>query len=570
MPIPVGVIGGPAQLTWYIGQDEKLYAHELQTDCLFTLVEDVENLAGPVGPQGSPGPQGEVGPAGPQGAQGEPGQAGTAGAPGPQGPPGANGTSVVLKGAVANHAALPATGNVYGDLWVTSDTGHGWVWSPPGTWNDVGPIQGPAGPQGPQGAQGSQGPQGLAGPQGPQGNVGPQGIPGTAGPTGPPGPSAVSTDPNNLATLGSDSLISVPASVIWSQRLRSYNCVGNPNFEVDQRLCGTFTSALNIFTQDRWFRNTVGASMVLTCQQAGVGGVPAPGTDFFITQFAYRVQLQTPQATLAAGDYFKIAQVTEGPAHREMGGAHSISLLVRSSVANLKFSVALADPTATQSLVKLCTVPTAGVWTLIQLPNLPIMTGGTFSGAPAGAGHILHICLACGTTYTAPAADTWQSGNFIAAPGTSNFAASPANSTFDIAFVQHEPGPICTQFIDKPFTQNLDECQRFFQKTYSYGDLPGAVTQVGQRTSMSMAGQHLYVPLSFKKTMAKAPTTIVAYSPMAASGPNYVYDAGNTPQARQIVNIVGNGDSGFGGFVLATPDPAASIYYFHYIADTGW
>jgi len=135
----------------------------------------------------------------PGGAQGIQGIQGPTGPPGPQGNPG---TSVVLKGSVANQAALPSTGNTYGDLWVTLDTGHGWVWSAPGLWQDVGPIQGPVGPTGPTGPAGptgptgSQGPQGTAGtagatgatgPHGPIGNTGTQGLTGPTGPAGPTG-----------------------------------------------------------------------------------------------------------------------------------------------------------------------------------------------------------------------------------------------------------------------------------------------------------------------------------------------------------------------------------------------
>jgi hypothetical protein len=47
MPLPVDTLGGPAQLTWYIGQDDCLYAHELQTDCLFKIVEDISTLVPP-------------------------------------------------------------------------------------------------------------------------------------------------------------------------------------------------------------------------------------------------------------------------------------------------------------------------------------------------------------------------------------------------------------------------------------------------------------------------------------------------------------------------------------------
>ena len=120
---------------------------------------------------------------------------------GVKGDPGKDGTSVVLKGAVASFSLLPTTNRTVGDLWVTSDTGDGYVWG--GTsWTNTGKIQGPAGAQAtiavgttttgaagtnalvtnsgttsaavfnftvPQGAKGDKGDRGDAGPQGPAG-----------------------------------------------------------------------------------------------------------------------------------------------------------------------------------------------------------------------------------------------------------------------------------------------------------------------------------------------------------------------------------------------------------------
>lgn len=160
--------------------------------------QGVPGPTGPTGNTGSTGPQGPTGadstvpgPTGPTGAQGPPGNTGAQGIQGPtgpQGPAGANGTSVVLKGSVPTAADLPVTGNTFGDLWVTTDTGDGWVWSTPGQWANVGPIQGPEGPQGPPGAAGAQGPAGTTGAQGPTGSTGPAGSQGVQGPAGPTGP----------------------------------------------------------------------------------------------------------------------------------------------------------------------------------------------------------------------------------------------------------------------------------------------------------------------------------------------------------------------------------------------
>src|ERR1700758_1839526 len=104
-----------------------------------------------------------------------------AGPPGPPGPPGAG---LVIKGTVPTQADLPTSGNIYGDLWITQDTGHGWVWESPGTWSDVGQIQGATGPQGPPGPAGATGPKGDTGASGATGPSGPAGAQGPMGTTG--------------------------------------------------------------------------------------------------------------------------------------------------------------------------------------------------------------------------------------------------------------------------------------------------------------------------------------------------------------------------------------------------
>jgi hypothetical protein len=67
---------------------------------------------------------------------------------GPVGPPGPAGAGLLIKGTVSTSANLPTTGNVYSDLWIAQDTGHGWVWESPGVWSDIGMIEGAPGPAG--------------------------------------------------------------------------------------------------------------------------------------------------------------------------------------------------------------------------------------------------------------------------------------------------------------------------------------------------------------------------------------------------------------------------------------
>lgn len=96
---------------------------------------------------------------------------GPKGETGAVGPKGADGTSITVKGAVADKNALPADAAV-GDTYVTSDNGHMWVktsMSGDAQWTDLGEMKGPKGDRGEKGATGERGEKGATGAQGPAG-----------------------------------------------------------------------------------------------------------------------------------------------------------------------------------------------------------------------------------------------------------------------------------------------------------------------------------------------------------------------------------------------------------------
>lgn len=112
------------------------------------LAEKVEETVSKI--QTTPGPIGKTGPAGPTGAQGP------RGAAGPAGPKGADGTGFTLLGTKKAASDLPKTAKA-GDAWLVDGSVHVWSGS---AWNNVGKIQGPAGPKGDTGPKGATGPAG--------------------------------------------------------------------------------------------------------------------------------------------------------------------------------------------------------------------------------------------------------------------------------------------------------------------------------------------------------------------------------------------------------------------------
>lgn len=121
-------------------------------------------LTGPQGPIGATGATGATGPQGPKGDTGDPGgpmgpegPEGPAGAPGPIGPQGPPGQSVSIAGNVDESTDLLSLSPAVGTGYITTDTGHLWVYNGPNPndslskWTDVGNITGPPGPEGPPG-----------------------------------------------------------------------------------------------------------------------------------------------------------------------------------------------------------------------------------------------------------------------------------------------------------------------------------------------------------------------------------------------------------------------------------
>ena len=118
---------------------------------------DQGGATGATGPQGPQGPQGPIGATGATGPQGPQGPQGPTGSTGPQGPQGPQGAAIIILGSVPDVNVIPPgdpqillntqfPGAVVGNGVIDLATGDFWVYDG-ALWNNVGPIQGPQGPQ---------------------------------------------------------------------------------------------------------------------------------------------------------------------------------------------------------------------------------------------------------------------------------------------------------------------------------------------------------------------------------------------------------------------------------------
>ena len=362
-----------------------------------------------------------------------------------------------------------------------------------------------------------------------------------------------------------------PLSDIWNVRTRSFNAIGNPNFEVDQRTVGVGTTTTATFAQDRWMLNFSGSGLTAKAiQMAPNSPVLLPGTNFPLSQNFLRVTLTGQDVSPAAGDYLFLSQFIEGIRLRELlSDYHSFSIIVRSNVAGAVFGIALRDTAHANSLLNIGTIANTNQWTICQLPALPIWTpSATWSTLPGIEGYELDIILMAGSTFQGASSSLWQSGNFLALPSCGNFAANPIGSTFDIAFVQHEPGAYCTMPMDISFAQNLIDSCRYFCKSYNYTVAAGSVSHLGVlRTWVPVSNSPIGI-VPFPARMAKTPTSLLGYSDNSGAV-NNVYDNGSSGD-RAISSILNLGETAYAGFLISTTNGSQTNMSWHHTADTGW
>jgi phage baseplate assembly protein W len=421
----------------------------------------------------------------------------------------------------------------------------------------------------------------------PQGIQGPQGLQGPTGPAGATPPLADVTQNGLLrrisglttdfvdGTNNCQGLVAAIQPTIWSVRLRSHNALGNPNFEVDQRNGGGAVSVTpvpgtNAWGADRWSGASAGTLRISLQQMTAATPTLIPGTSYAISNNILRATLTTAQASLGTSDLYTISQNVGGPCFRPLqSDVTSISFLARCSIANFIGVITLRDVPATRSYCRAFSMPaTANTWTLITLPNVPVWPSGNFSAGVGANGYSLSICLAAGASYQTPSQNAWATGNYISIPGASNFAGVATGATFDLAFVQHEPGALCTSLIDVSFNDNYNDCLSYFHMTYNYGTIIGTSTGVGSIGCNALANQSPIGYYPYKRKLVRLPPTITCYSSVSAVI-NSVRDSYAAVNRGVTGNINGSDDNP-GYPSLASTNTSPTIYSFHIVADTGW
>ncbi len=186
--------------------------------------------------------------------------------------------------------------------------------------------------------------------------------------------------------------------------------------------------------------------------------------------------------------------------------------------------------------------PSAGAWNY---------TNGTALNAV--------FCLAAGSNYqTTP--NVWQNGDFSATSNQVNSCDNAANN-FRLCGVQLEEGSVSTPFEQRSIQQQLELCQRYYEKSYDLGTSPGTASNTNGYISSRAASTDIDISVPFKVKKRTVPT-VTNYNPLTGSAGEARNDSAGSNVALGAFFI---GESGYN--IARGALSNAQKLSWHFVAD---
>lgn len=318
-----------------------------------------------------------------------------------------------------------------------------------------------------------------------------------------------------IEKVGSTSYLRInPVPIATTTQNSTYNAVINGGMGVWQRGTSFATIADATYTADRWRYTKLVTTGVQTVSQSS--SVPTPDSNTPLLNYSLLLTNTTADASIAAGKLVTIAQRIEGfnfepLAQRTM----TLSFWVKSSVTGT-YCVGVKNSGADRSYVAEYVINSASTWERKTISITASPSAGTWDYT-TGIGLNLNFTLMCGSTYQT-SAGSWQTGDFSGTSNQTNFLATNS-ATFAVTAVQLESNSSATPFINDSRTKVIENCERYFCKSFNIDTAPAANTESGLRigfgNTTAAAGVGVTPTTSFQTRMRATPT-ITTYDPYAA------------------------------------------------------
>jgi hypothetical protein len=263
--------------------------------------------------------------------------------------------------------------------------------------------------------------------------------------------------------------------------------------------------------------------------------------------YAYRATVGTADVSIALGDFvsifMKIAADQMLPFfHKQF----TVSFFVRSNLTGT-YGFSMSNSGGNRDYIKTFTIDSANTWERKTI-TVPTQDGTGTWNYTTGTGLSCRWVLMSGTDFHGTDA-TWNtSGNKFTTASQVNWMGTISN-TFDLTGIQMDMGPTALPFRSVPFVDDLERCQRYYQKSYDYDVALAAVTEVGAvRFKAHTTAHNGWVP--FRVPMRDNPT-IVAYETNAGATGNW---RDTTGAANRVLTTSSIGHHGFSYSLASTVD----------------
>lgn len=300
------------------------------------------------------------------------------------------------------------------------------------------------------------------------------------------------------------------------------NLIVNPQTLIAQE--GTSFSAMSSgdYVVDG-FKYLKSGSMVHTGTQSTDN--PAASGRLYHGYRSVKLDCTTADASIAAGDYCALVSYVEGFDALRCYEVPFVMTFWHKHTKTGTYCVAITNSGSDRTIVKEYTQAVADTWEKTTLIFEASPSAGTWDQTN-GVGFRIAFALACGSTYQTTA-DAWNTGNYF---GTSNQvnACDATSNYFILTDVALYPGSRDLGFFAPLYVDQLNRCQRYYEKTYDIGTNPGSVTGGGSIQELSRDTSLLYSgSQQFKERKRTAPT-VTLYEIFGTSGQVSVYTTGDS------------------------------------------
>jgi hypothetical protein len=316
-------------------------------------------------------------------------------------------------------------------------------------------------------------------------------------------------------------------SLFFRNRIINGACV------IDQRNAGASTTpgSGQSYSLDRWSWYGSAGSKVTIQQNAGSVTPPPEFTN-------YAGVTSTAATSLGASDIYLFYQWLEGfnTADFDFGKSTAktvtISFWVRSSLTGT-FGGVLQNAAQNRNYPFTYSIPTSNTWTKIAI-TIPGDTTGTWVGATNGQGMGLIFSLGSGSSYSTTA-NAWTATSAFAPTGAVSVVGT-SGATWYVTGIQLEASTAATAFEYRPFTTELQLCQRYYEKCYPQNIVPGTSGyQYAEYTTCTYNNNTGYIESTFKfQVMKRAAPTMTAYDSAGNSGRSSYYVNGSLSNDKSI------------------------------------